>query len=303
MKKKILVTGGTGFIGYNLLKKLLKFNYELYSLSTKIPEREKKLKGVNYLISDISKKKLLKKTLNKNIDIIINLSGYVDHNNKNKTISSHFIGCKNLFSLLKKNKSTKIFLQIGSSMEYGEKKSPQKEDFICNPKGYYGYAKYKATEFLVKESKKVDFPIIILRLYQVYGPYQMENRLIPFVINSCLENKKFDCTNGNQIRNFIHVDDLITLILKILSTKKIKSDIINLGHKKSYKVKDLILKIRKIIRKGHPNFGKIKMRKDEVKKLYPDIAKLLKKFNWCPKIDLNEGLKKTIKFYERKKNY
>jgi nucleoside-diphosphate-sugar epimerase len=298
--EKILVTGGTGFIGYNLLKKLSKFNFDLYSLSTKNPNKLMRLKKVNYLISDISKKKILKNSLREKFDIIINLSGYVDHSNKIKTIKSHYKGCKNLFNLIKKNKKTKLFIQIGSSMEYGKSASPQKENVVCIPKGYYGLAKHKATKFLVEQSKKVNFSIIILRLYQVYGPYQMENRLIPFVINSCLKDKKFDCTEGNQIRNFTHIDDLIILILKIIKTKKMKSEIINFGHKNSIKIKSLIVKIKKIIKKGQPNFGKIKMRKDESLKLYPDITKLLSMFNWKPKINLNQGLKKTIGFYEKK---
>ena len=301
MKKKILVTGGTGFIGFNLLKKLSKFNFQLYSLSTKMPSKGKRLKNVNYIISDISKKKTLSKKINKKFNIVINLGGYVNHSKKIKTLSTHFNGCKNLFNAIKKNNHLKLFIQIGSSLEYGNNKSPHKEKSNCNPKSYYGLAKYKATNFLIEQKSKVNFPIIIIRLYQVYGPHQKENRLIPYVIKSCLQNIKFDCTSGKQIRNFMHVDDFSNFILKILNKKNINSDVINLGSEKSIKIKNIILRIKNIIKKGKPEFGKIKMREDETLKLYPDITKLKKIFKWKPEIKLGAGLKKTISVYEKKK--
>ena len=64
-----------------------------------------------------------------------------------------------------------------------------------------------------KESKKISFPFVILRPYQVYGPYQDNNRLIPFIINSCLQNKKFPCTTGVQFRDFLYIDDFVEVDL------------------------------------------------------------------------------------------
>jgi nucleoside-diphosphate-sugar epimerase len=300
MKKKILVAGGTGFIGYNLLRKLLKHNFELYSLSSKPPKKIIKLKNVKYIVCDISEKKLLSKKIKINFDIVINLSGYVDHSKKIKTLLSHFNGCKNLFNLFKDRNNIKLFIQIGSSLEYGNIKSPQKESSRCHPRSFYGLAKYQATNFLNKQIKKVNFSILILRLYQVYGPHQSENRLIPHVINSCLKNREFDCTEGNQIRDFMHVDDFTNFIIKVLKKKKIDSEIINLGSGKPVKINEIILKIKKMIKSGKPRFGKIEMRKDEILKLYPDIKKLKKLFNWKPKIKINNGLRKTVNFYEKK---
>ena len=83
-KKKILITGGTGFIGYHLAKKCLKLNWSVTSLSTKNPTKIRKLKKIKYLISDISKKSDLKKIININYDYVVNLAGYVDHSRKKK---------------------------------------------------------------------------------------------------------------------------------------------------------------------------------------------------------------------------
>ena len=78
---------------------------------------------------------------------------------------------------------------------------------------------------------------IILRPYQVYGPYQKYDRLIPMVIKSCLKNKKFPCTEGNQERDFLYVDDFTDLIIKILRKKNFKNRIFNVGYGKPIKVK------------------------------------------------------------------
>ena len=125
-KSRILITGGTGFIGYHLAKKCLKLNWSVDSISTKLPKAERKLKKVKYFKLDISKRKSLTKYLSKDYDYVVNLAGYVDHSDKKKTIESHFNGCKNLATFFL-NKKIRRFIQIGSSIEYGKIKSPQKE--------------------------------------------------------------------------------------------------------------------------------------------------------------------------------
>ena len=98
MTKKILITGGTGFIGYHLAKKCLKFNWKVTSLSSNRPKKVRKLKKVKYLIADISSKKKIKNKIKRNYDYVVNLAGYVDHSKKIKTIKSHYYGCKKIRS-------------------------------------------------------------------------------------------------------------------------------------------------------------------------------------------------------------
>ena len=86
-KKKILIIGGTGFIGFHLAKRLVKKNYSVTSISTKLPSENKKLSKVDYLICDISKLNFLKKIIKKiDFDYVINVGGYVDHLNKKKNL-------------------------------------------------------------------------------------------------------------------------------------------------------------------------------------------------------------------------
>ena len=299
-KKKILITGGTGFIGYYLAKKCLSKKWSVVSFSKNIPKKVRYLKNVQYFKGDLSIKKDLK-VLTQNFDYVVNLGGYVDHKNKSKTINSHYVGCKNLSNFLI-NKNIKSFIQIGSSGEYGKIKSPQKENSIGTPKSFYTRAKFMATNHLLKLYKKKQFPVTILRLYQAYGPKQDINRFIPIVVYACINKKTFDCSDGNQFRDFIHVKDVVASILRAIKNSKARGEILNIGTGKPKKIKNIINFLVKRLKGGKPIFGKIKLRSDEMKKIYPDLKKVKKVLKWSPKIKFSKGLEETIKYYEKNKN-
>ena len=298
-KKNILIVGGTGFIGYHLANKSLKKGWQVTSISSNAPRKIRYLPKVKYILCDITKKRSLKKSIRKNFNYVVNLGGYVDHSSKKKTFESHYIGCKNLTEIFIKKMPT-AFVQMGSSIEYGKIKSPQKENSKCNPKSIksiYGKAKLLSSIYLINLFKKKKFPSTILRLYLTYGPRQDINRFIPIIIEGCIKNKKFDCSEGNQFRDFVHVDDVVDVILKSLINKNARGQIINVGSGKPRKIRNIIEHIKKISKGGYPQFGKIKLRKDEILKLYPNIKKAKNKINWRPKIPFDKGLKSTIKFY------
>ena len=300
MNKKILIIGGTGFLGYHLAKKCLAKKWNVTSISTNKPKKIRFLSKVKYLNLDISKKNILKKNIKSNFDFVVNFGGYVNHSEKLKTYKSHYIGCKNLADIFK-NKKIKSFIQIGSSVEYGNRKSPQNENDKTNVKklkSKYGQAKLMATNYLLKLNKKNNFPCTILRLYLVYGPRQDNNRLIPYTLNECLNNNKFICSDGKQYRDFLFVEDLIKAIFLCFNNKSAIGEIINIGRGKSHNVKKVILFIKNKINLGKPIFGKISLRKDEVFSLYPDISKAKKILYWQPFTSFQKGIEIVIKYYK-----
>ena len=297
MKKNIIIFGGSGFIGYNLTKSLKKLDYNITSVSRKKPKNKKLIKGVKYIACDISKARELKK-INLNFEYVVNLSGNIDHKNKLQTRKSHYDGCRNLINFFVKKK-IKLFIQAGSSLEYGNAKAPHTEKLNCNPISHYGLAKLKATKLIKKTYLKKKFPFIVLRFYQIYGQHQKFDRLIPYVINASLKNKSFKCTEGNQLRDFLYIDDLINLFIKIFEKKNISYGTYNIGSGRPKKIRDIINFINKIIKKGKPLFGAIKMRDDESIAFYPNISKAKKLLGWKPEIDIFSGLKKTIRYYAK----
>jgi len=293
--KKILIIGGTGFIGYHLAKKCINKNFKVTSLSKNPPKKIRFVKKVKYIICDINDEKQLKKSIASNFNYIINLGGYVNHQNKRETYRSHYLGLKNLTNFFK-DKKIKKFIQIGSGMEYGRLRSPQKEHFRCQPKSIYALSKFLSTEHLLSLYKKEKFPAVILRLYQVYGPNQDKNRLIPIIIDGCKHDKSFPCSSGEQFRDFLFIDDLIDALLKCFDAK-VEGKIINIGSGKVTKVKQIIKKIVKFYKSGRPLFGKIKLRKEEMIKVYPSLLNASRLLGWRAKMPFDKGILKTINFY------
>ena len=300
MKKKILIVGGTGFIGFHLCKSCVANGFYTDSVSRKKPRLDRKIKNVKYILCDISKKKEIKKKLNTDYDYVINLGGDVNHSNIIKTYKSHFIGCKNLAEFFM-GKNLEIFIQVGSSAENAYIESPQPESLDGKPQTSYGRAKLSASKFLFKKMIKKNFKFVIFRLYQIYGPHQDTNRFIPILINSCIKNQVFKCSSGNQFRDFLYIDDLISVFMKAFKNKNIIHKIINIGTGKPKKLKDIIDIVIKIFKSKKPKYGVVKLRKDEAKVIYPMTTTVKKLLKWQPKTNFNKGLLKTINYYRLKK--
>tara|TARA_Y100001970_G_scaffold286159_1_gene407640 strand:- start:2959 stop:3879 length:921 start_codon:yes stop_codon:yes gene_type:complete len=300
-QKKLLVIGGTGFIGSHLCKNAIKKNYKVYSISMNLPKTYNKISTVKYYRCNILDTKKLKKILSNNFDYVVNLGGYIDHSSYNlngkNIFDQHFFGLVNLINFLKRDKLKK-FIHIGSSDEYGISKYPQNEKMKEKPFSAYSSAKVSSTRLLKSLYNSDNFPVVIIRLFLVYGPFQKDNRFLPFIIKSCLANKTFETTSGSQIRDFCYVDDVIEAIFILLKSKKSNGEIFNVGSGKPIKIKNVIEYVVKIIGKGVPQFGKIKMRKNENTSLYSNNYKIYQKTIWKPKINIKSGLIKTIDFYK-----
>ena len=208
---KILIIGGTGFIGFNLLKKLKNLRFGITSISLSYPKKNNFISGVNYVKLDITNQNEIKK-INGNFDIVVNAGGYggLDDNfrDTSKMYQNQIKGLKNVASFFLKKK-IKRFIQVGSSLEYGSVSGIQTENsHPKNPISIYGKSKLNSTNYLKFLNKVYNFPVVVLRLYQVYGPNQKNNRLIPYVIDSIIKNKKIFTTKGDQIRDFCYIDDV-----------------------------------------------------------------------------------------------
>ena len=159
----------------------------------------------------------------------------------------------------------------------------------------YTYAKIASTYFLQTLHKTENFPVVILRPSRIYGSKMKDNGVISQIINGCINNNSFPISKGNQLRDFLYIDDLIDAIFIALKNKKATGEIFNISSGKPIKIQKIVNTIVKIIKLGRPKFGKIKYRDDESLILYANIKKAKKILNWHPKIDFITGIKRTIK--------
>ena len=298
----LLVIGGTGFIGYNILLAAKKKGWGLTSLSLNYPKKERYINGVKYISADISSLLDLKKKLKGQYHYIVNAGGYgalnTSRSENKKIFKTHFIGVVNLVSIFEKRKILK-FIQIGTGDEYGSVKAPQKEDSEALPFSPYGFAKYYSTQFLKMKYRVKNFPAIILRFFLVFGPHQNKKKIISYAILNCLLNKKFELSKGNQKRDYCYIDNVVEAIFLALKTKKNNGEIINIGSGKPKTVKSLVGYIHRLIGKGKPIYGAINYRSYENKNIYPNIEKAKKKLKWKPNISLFNGVELTTDYYRK----
>ncbi len=300
--KSLLIIGGSGFIGRNLLKKCINLKYRITVTFHKGNfDNWKENKKVNIIYLDITDEKKVKEFFSKNyFDYIVNLSGYIDHNNLLdngiRTFKEHLNGIINIVEATK-NKFPKTLIQIGSSDEYGDHSSPQKESLIEQPFTPYALAKTTATKFCQMCFKSINYPCVILRPFIVFGPYQKKDRLIPFVIDSCIRDVEFEIKNGNKERDFIYVDNLIRYIIDCFDNKSLYGEVINIGSGEKRTVESVVEDIKFHINKGKPNFKDQASKKYENDSLIADIDKLQKNLPIKNFINFENGILKTISFY------
>lgn len=298
--KKLLIVGGTGFIGYHLSKEAQKRKYKVTSISLNRPKKIRYLKGVNYIIADISNYKIIKKKLKTNFNFVINAGGYGIHpefgKEGDRLLNSHFQGLINLLQILNLKKIKK-FIQLGSSAEYGKIQSPINETALCYPQTPYAISKFLCTKYLLGLFEEIKLPTTIFRLFQVYGPKQDSNRIIPFLIKNCFKNKKFVTTEGKQICDFCYIDDVVRAVFKSINNKKTNGQILNIGSGNPISIKRVIKLVLKKIGRGKPVIGKLDYKKGLNKKNFPNIDKAKKKLRWNPKINIDNGILKTIESF------
>ena len=312
MKEKVLVTGANGFIGANLVRRLLEEDkYKIYLFLRKDSDLWRisdVLGNLNISYVDLKDAGDTEKAV-KSIgpDYIFHLAAAGSHpkleKDDFKIIQANIIGTSNLL-IAAQNIDYKCFVNVGSSSEYGIKNGFMSEDDVLEPINIYGASKASASIICQAFSKVYGRNIITLRPFSVYGPYESGFRLIPYVIMSSLRKEKMILTSGEQKRDFLFVGDLIDVYMKIIDKKGLAGEIINIGSGKDSKVKDVVTDICSLTDyKKQIIFGQKKMRKFEAMQSWKaDTSKMRKILDYVPETSLNDGLKKTVEWFRKNMN-
>lgn len=232
---------------------------------------------------------------------VFNCSGAISHSLYFKggkaAFDQHFTLVKNLVDHLNWD-SIESFIQIGSSDEYGSQPAPQEECMREEAISPYSAGKSLATHFLQMLARTEHLPIQIIRPFLVYGPGQKSNRFLPYVIESCLNDQFFEIGPGDQIRDFLYVDDLVDAMLKCATYNESYGEVFNIASGQGIQLKGMIQLVQEKIGKGHPVYGARSYRQGENMSLVADISKAKEMLNWQPVTMIDEGLDKTIAWYK-----
>ena len=301
MSNRMLIVGGTGFIGRNLVLNALESGYDIVVLSLNEPGVKKRVEGVDYVKVDITQPIEAKEKLAEGaFDYVVNLAGYINHcrflEGGHEIIKAHFGGVQNLLQFLDWSE-LKRFVQIGSSDEYGSHQAPQHEEMRELPISPYSLGKVASTQLLQVLHRTQGFPAVIMRLFLTYGPGQDNKRFLPQIIRGCLADDHFPTSAGEQLRDFCYVDDIAQGILAALTNEQVNGEVINLASGNPVAIREIVELIQRTIGKGTPEFGEIPYRVGENMALYADTSKAKKILGWAPTVTLEEGIERTIAEY------
>jgi nucleoside-diphosphate-sugar epimerase len=195
----------------------------------------------------------------------------------------------------------KRFVFLGSFDEYGRAEPPYVETQLAQPTSAYGLSKLAITQALLGLHANYAFPAVVLRPTVIYGPGQGDNMFLPSLIRTLLAGQTYAMTRGEQTRDFLYVDDIVTAVLKaVQADARIDGNIINLGAGHSHSVKsvvDMVLREMPSAIAAQVQFGAIPYRRHEAMRYAANIERAAALLAWQPTIDLQRGLRATIDYY------
>ena len=315
--RKVLITGGLGFIGSNLAHALVKRKADVTLIDSMIPD----FGGNEANVEDIKHKVRISYTdmrsfalpyIIKNQDIIFNLAGQISHMDSMKDpVTDLEINAKSQLHLLEScryhNPSVKI-IYASTRQIYGKtkQKPPINEDHPIDPTDINGINKLSGELFHSLYHKVFGIKTVSLRLTNCYGPRQLirhdRQGFIAWFINRTVLNKEIKLYgDGLQIRDFTYIDDVVDAFLRVAVESNADGQVYNLGGIRPYS----LLEVAKILKRINPKLKISKIpfprerKKIDIGNYIGDWSKIHKDIGWKPKIDLEMGLKKTLTYFRK----
>lgn len=304
--KKILVTGGAGFVGSHLCEKLVAQGHEvicLDNLYTGSKDNIKHIEGLQWIEHDICD------PIDLDVDEIYNLACPASpiHYQKDPvyTTKISILGSLNLLELARKN-GAKI-LQASTSEVYGDPQvHPQTEGYLGNvnpigPRACYDEGKRCAETLFFDSMRQSGVQIRVARIFNTYGPRMQEDdgRVVSNFITQALRGEPITIYGeGSQTRSFCYVEDLVFGLIALMESDQIGP--FNLGNPGEFTIKELANLVLKMTGSTSPLSTK-PLPKDDPKVRRPDITLAKAHLGWAPTIPLKEGLQKTIHYFQTTK--
>ena len=306
---RILVTGGAGFIGSHLCRRLINEGHQVICLDNLFTGTRNNVKDLidrsnfELIIQDVTQPIQLD-----NIDQIYNLAcpAIPIHYQYNpvKTVETNVIGAINVLNLAKRTGA--CVLQASTSEVYGDPNvHPQKEEYWgnVNPIGIrscYDEGKRAAETLFFDYHRQYGVDIKVVRIFNTYGPNMQKNdgRVVSNFIVQAIEGKDITIYgDGLQTRSFCFVSDLVEGIVRLMNSDKAITGPINIGNPSEFTVKQLAEMIISMTKSKSTIVYK-PLPQDDPKKRKPDITLAMREMEWIPMVGIHEGLKKTIKYFE-----
>ncbi|MFL0266618.1 NAD-dependent epimerase/dehydratase family protein [Candidatus Clostridium radicumherbarum] len=308
MGKNIVITGGCGFIGSHLIRRLLRedANIFLFNKSSTSTWRIKEyLNKVKIIKIDITNSLDVHSCIHEiKPDYVFHLAAYGMDSSQNdyiKAANTNIIGTINILSSLKEINCCKV-INIGSCAEYGNRKEVMSEDMNLMPVSIYGSTKASGTLIAHQIAKENNIKIVTLRPFGIFGEGEERHKIFCHIIMSILEDRDVKLTNCEQYRDYCYVENIIDGMIMAAKNEAIENDVFNIACGELYPLKyyvELIFKNLKTDRKAL--YGAVKYKKNEMWVPAANISKIKSLLQWRPEINIEEGIIRTINWYKQNK--
>jgi nucleoside-diphosphate-sugar epimerase len=294
---KVFVTGIAGFVGANVARALLNDGHAVIGLIRpdsnlwRLTDVKKSLRLVN---GDLNDPPLLLRIVKKTKpDVIIHLGTYGAYHyqaNASQIFSTSLLGTHALI-VAAKEAGVSMFINAGSSSEYGTKKTPMCESDRIDPNNYYAISKASQTLLCQHEARENGFPIVTLRLFSVYGPFEQQGRLVPTLLYNARNGIDIQLAAPNIARDFIYVTDVAKACIIIAKKNKFAGEILNIGTGKQTTLKDIARSALQITKSSSPiTYGNYKARDFDTTMWVANITKMRKMLGMKKLVSLGQGL-------------
>ena len=320
--KKILVTGGAGFIGSHLVEKLVKLGYKVktivpYNINNSwgwidsFPNDIKK--NLEVISGDICDQNFVLEEAKK-VEIIFHLAALISipysYKSPQSYVSTNVNGTLNMLEAAREN-NVELFVQTSTSEVYGSSQFiPITENHPLHAQSPYAATKIASDQLAISYYNSFELPTLILRPFNTFGPRQSLRAAIPTIITQMLSNdKKIKLGSLAPRRDFTFVSDTVDGFISAIGNKKCLGQTINLGTGKDFSIGETLRNIETIMKKNanvQIDKNRLRPKKSEVNRLLSSNSKAKKYLNWSPKFKgskgFKEGLQKTIDWFSKEEN-
>lgn len=320
--KKVLVTGGLGFVGSNLCIKLVEFGAEVLIVDNMLPREGGNLFNIEPVkdkvkinISDIRNATSMNHLV-KGMDYIFHIAGQVNHvdsvKNPLNDLSINVEGTLIIMEALRMENPDAKVIFTGTRGEYGSSlKLPVAESHAINPIGIYAITNFAAERIVLTYHNLHNIKSVCLRITNTYGPrHQMahdEYGVFNWFIRRAMDNEIIPLFgDGRILRDYLYIDDLTESLVSTALSDNVYGEVYNIGTGVPLSFIDLAKKIIEISGKGKVDYTEFTTERKALEPgdYYADITKIKNAISWQPKTSLEEGIRKTIEYYkENKKHY
>ena len=304
--KRVLITGGSGFIGSHLTRRLVHEGAEV-TITTKYNSVIDNVRladvwdSIRVLEADIRNADSLKQIVKLKPEIIYHLAAY-NHVGDSFTHVAEALdsNIKGTAQVLDVYDDYERFVYISSSEVYGyQTQVPFSEEQCPNPISPYAVGKYGGELYSRMQMERMDKRIVIIRPFNAYGPYQSPRAVIAEMVMTCLQGKPVYATEGKQTRDFNFVGNLVDGFMMAGMREEAIGQIFNLGSGVEISIRELILEIhRQTGEKSELHIGALENRPTEIWRMFAANQRAYDLLGWQPRVDFKEGMRRTIAWYQ-----